>query len=160
LGQEKPEGPTDDKARKTYDKALKSLQQRDKLSAFDQFKKADKQDGGHCLPCQKEIIKFGIELGEWKAAELAAEEMLAGAHGEKDVALAHYQFAVVLLDEALQKHKEELFAHAHEESAKALAVYPNFPDAVWLDGTALAHVGQDDAAKTQFELFREDEAHR
>jgi len=153
LGQEKPEGPTDDKARKTYDKALKSLQQRDKLSAFDQFKKADKQDGGHCLPCQKEIIKFGIELGEWKAAELAAEEMLAGAHGEKDVALAHYQFAVVLLDEALQKHKEELFAHAHEESAKALAAYPNFPDAVWLDGTALAHVGQDDAAKTQFELF-------
>src|SRR5258708_18950214 len=84
LAQEKPDGHTDEKARKTYEKALKSLHERNKLSAFDEFKKADKQDGGHCLACQKEMIKFGIELGEWKAAELAAEEMVAGAHGEKD----------------------------------------------------------------------------
>src|SRR5258707_5769146 len=36
-------------------------------------------------------IKYGVELAEWKTAELAAEEMVAGAQGEKNTAIAHYQ---------------------------------------------------------------------
>ena len=118
LAQEKSEGPADERARKTYEKALKSLHERDKASALDNFKKADKQDGGHCLDCQIKMIKYGVELAEWKTAELAAEEMLAQAHGNKDTALAHYQFAVVLLDEAQQKHKEELFARATRKAPR------------------------------------------
>jgi peroxiredoxin/predicted negative regulator of RcsB-dependent stress response len=153
LAQEKTDGPTDEKARKTYEKALKSLHERNKESALDAFKKADKQDGGHCLDCQIKMIKYGVDLGEWKTAELGAEEMLAGAKSERDTAVAHYQFAVVLLDEGLQKRKDELFTRAHEESAKALAAYANFPDALWMDGTALAHLRQDDAAKTRFEQY-------
>jgi peroxiredoxin len=153
LAQEKTDGPTDEKARKTYEKALKSLQERNRDSALDGFKKADKQDGGHCLACQRQMIKYGVELGEWKTAELAAEEMVADAHGAKETAIAHYQVAVVLLDEGLQKHKEELFTRAHEESTKALAAYANFPDALWVDGMALAQLGQDDAAKAAFEKY-------
>ena len=153
MAQEKPGEPTDEKARKTYEKALKSLQEHNKESALDGFKKADKQDGGHCLVCQRQMMKYGVELGEWKTAELAAEEMVAEAQGEKDTAIAHYQFAVVLLDEGLQKHKDELFSRAHEESTKALAAYANFPDALWTDGNALARLGQDDAAKARFEQF-------
>jgi peroxiredoxin len=53
----------------------------------------------------------------------------------------------------LQKHKDELFFRAHEESTKALAAYANFPDALWTDGNALARLGQDDAAKARFEQF-------
>jgi len=45
--------------------------------ALDSFKKADKEDGGNCLACQKQMIKYGRELGEWKAAELAVEEMVS-----------------------------------------------------------------------------------
>jgi thiol-disulfide isomerase/thioredoxin len=153
FAQEKAEGPTDEKARKTYEKALKSLREHNKESALDGFKKADKQDGGHCLACQRQMIKYGSELGEWKTAQLAAEEMLAGAQGEKETAIAHCQLAMVLFDQGLQKHKEELFSRAHEESAKALATHANFPDAVWLDGMALAHLAQDDAAKASFEQY-------
>lgn len=153
FAQEKAEGPTDEKARKTYEKALKSLREHNKESALDGFKKADKQDGGHCLACQRQMIKYGTELGEWKTAQLAAEEMLAGAQGEKETAIAHCQLAMVLFDQGLQKHKEELFSRAHEESAKALATHANFPDAVWLDGMALAHLAQDDAAKASFEQY-------
>lgn len=151
--QEKKDGPTDEKARKTYEKALKSLRENSKESALDGFKKADKQDGGHCLPCQRQMVKYGVELAEWKTAELAAEEMLAAAQGEKDTAIAHYRLAFVLLDEGLQKHREELFARAHEESTKALAAYPNFPDALWADGTALARLGQDDSARARFQQY-------
>lgn len=151
--QEKSEAPTDEKARKTYEKALKSLRERNILAAFEDFKKADKQDGGQCLDCQRKVIKYGMEMGDWKAAQQAAEEMVTNANGEKEIALAHYQFAIVLVDEGLQKRKDELFARAHEEASKALAAVANFPDAVWADGTALAHLRQDDAAKAQFEKF-------
>ena len=151
--QEKSDGPTDEKARKTYEKALKSLRERNTLSAFDDFKKADKQDGGHCHDCQIKMIKYGMEFGEWKAAELGAEELLADAKGEKETAIAHYQFAVVLLDEGRQRHKQELFSRAHEESAKALAVSENFPEALWADGTALGYLSQDDAARARFEQY-------
>jgi len=56
---------------------------------------------------------------------------------------------VVLLDEGIQKRKDELFVRSHEESAKALATVCEFPDALWVDGTALARLGQDDAAKAR-----------
>jgi thiol-disulfide isomerase/thioredoxin len=153
MAQEKTDGPTDEKARKTYESALKSLHERKREWALDDFKKADKQDGGHCLACQKQMIKLGRELGEWKTAELGAEETVAQAQGPKDIALAHYQLAVVLLDEGMQKHKDDIFARSHEEIAKALAAFSNFPDALYIDGRALAQLKRDDEAKARFEEF-------
>jgi thiol-disulfide isomerase/thioredoxin len=153
LAQEKTEGPTDEKARKTYEKALKSLHEHKAEFALDDFKKADKQDGGRCLDCQRQMVKYGEEFGDWKAAELGAEEMAAEAKGTKDTALAHYQFAVVLMDEGQQKHKDELFARAHDEITKALAAYSNFPDAFFVDGKVLAQLKRDDEAKACFEHY-------
>jgi len=153
LAQEKTDGPADEKARKTYEKAQKSLHEHKTDFALDDFKKADKQDGGHCLGCQMQMIKYGRELGEWKTAELAAEEMAAQAQGPRDAAIARYQLAVVLLEEGLQKHKEEIFARAHDEITKALAAYSNFPDALFVDGRVLAQLKRDDEAKARFEQF-------
>jgi peroxiredoxin len=154
LGQEKTDGgPTNEKAQKTYKEALDYQHRRMTGAALDAFKKADKQDGGHCLACQKKMIKYGVELGEWKTAETAAEEMAEQAQGNKSVALTHYQFGIVLLDEGINKHKDELFARTHDEMTKALAAAPNFPDAVFTDGRALAYLKQDGAAKARFEEF-------
>ena len=89
--QQQVEGPASEKAQKTYREALDYLKRRMDYAALDSFKKADKQDGGHCLACQKNMIKYGVELQEWKIAETAAEEMLADAQGERNTALAHYQ---------------------------------------------------------------------
>jgi thiol-disulfide isomerase/thioredoxin len=155
LAQEKTGEPTDEKARKTYENALKSLHERKTEWALDDFKKADKQDGGHCLACQKQMIKLGKELGEWKTAELGAEEIIAEAQtqGPKDAAIARYQLALVLMGEGLQKHKEEVFARAHDELGKALAAYPAFPDALYIDGRVLAQLKRDDECKASFEQF-------
>jgi thiol-disulfide isomerase/thioredoxin len=122
-------------------------------AALDDFKKADKQDGGRCLGCQKSMIRYGLKLQDWKAAETGAEEMVAGAADPKQTAVSHYQYGVVLYREGLSKNKEELFARSHDEISKALAAYPNFPDAVFADGQALAHMKQDDTAKTRFQEF-------
>jgi|SRR5271169_3991670 len=99
------------------------------------------------------MIKYGVELGDWKTAETAAQEMVTEAQGEKPMALAHYQFGHVPLQEGITKRKDELFAHAHEELTKALEAIPHFPGALFADGQALAHLKQDDAAKAQFEQF-------
>lgn len=151
LGQDK-DGPQDAKAQKTYNEGMESLGHHRISDALDKFKKADKQDGGHCLGCQKKMIKYGAQLGEWKIAELASEEMVAQAQ-EDDVAVAHYQLGTVLMSEALSRHKDDLYSRVHDEMTKALAAHDNFPSAVYLDGRALARMKQDDAAKAQFERF-------
>jgi thiol-disulfide isomerase/thioredoxin len=153
VAQQPSDGPKNEKAQKTYKQALEELHDRRKIFALDDFKKADKQDGGRCLDCQKQMVKYGVELAEWKTAELGAEEMVAEAQGQQEAAVAHYQFAIVLMDEAMQKHKDEFFTRAHDEASKALAAYSNFPDALMVDGRALAHLRQDPEARSRFEAY-------
>jgi thiol-disulfide isomerase/thioredoxin len=145
--------PTDEKALKTYNSAIQLMSQRMEAAALGEFKKADKQDGGHCYACQKQMIRLGSEFDDWKAVELAAQEMIADAKGDRATAIAHYEYGVILVREATQKHKEEFYTRAHEEFVKAVAAYPGFPDALFLDGKALAQLHRDDAAKARFEEF-------
>jgi hypothetical protein len=132
------EGPKSEKAQKAYREATDYLHHRMPAAALDSFKKADKQDQGQCGLCQQQIIKYGLELHEWKAAENAAEEMVAGAKENRDIALAHYQLGLVLPEEGISRHKEEIFNRAHQEFGKALAIAPKFPVAIFGDGRALA----------------------
>lgn len=146
-------GPTNPKAQKTYEQATKFAQQGRDQEAFDAFKKADKQDDGKCLACQSEVVKYGMEFQDWKAATEAAQEEMSGAHGNSDLALAHYDLGQVFFEEGLSKNKPDFFTQAHEEFLKALQAYSNFPNAMFLDGRALAHLNQDDAARTDFQNF-------
>jgi peroxiredoxin/outer membrane protein assembly factor BamD (BamD/ComL family) len=147
------EGPSNEKAQKTYKEAFQLLHEGRTDFALDNFKKADKQDGGHCQACQREIIKYGVQLRDWKTAETAAQEITSEAPNQKESALAHYQLGILFFDEGQDKNKPEPFARCHEEMAKALAATSNFPDAVYLDGRALAHLNQDDAAKLSFAQY-------
>jgi thiol-disulfide isomerase/thioredoxin len=79
--------------------------------------------------------------------------MVAEAQGDKSIALAHSELGFVFFEEGLDKHKDELFTRAHEQFTKALAAAPNFPDAIFSDGKALANLKQDDATKAQLEKF-------
>lgn len=121
LAQEKaPEGPKSEKAQKAYREATDYVHRRMLDAALESFKKADKQDGGQCGQCQQQMIKYGIELREWKPAEQASEEMIAEAKETKETAIAHYQYGVVLLEEGIDRHKDDVFRRAHEEFGKAL----------------------------------------
>jgi hypothetical protein len=145
--QDPTDGPRDEKAQKTFRDALKCVHEHKPELALDEFKKADKQDGGHCKACQRKMMQYGIEFRDWKAAETGATEMVAEAQGDQNLALAHEQFGIILMHEALDKHKDETFVRAHEELTKALASVANFPNALYVDGQALAHMKHDDEAK-------------
>ncbi|HUL34863.1 MAG TPA: redoxin domain-containing protein [Candidatus Eisenbacteria bacterium] len=153
VAQESNDGPSNEKAHKTYENGLKQLAEHRSDEALIRFKRADQQDGGHCVVCQKQMIKYGVQYRDWKAAEVAAEELVGEAKNDKEKALAHYQFAEVLLEEGLQKRKEELFARSHDEIGKALEAYRNFPAALYLDGRALANLRQDEGARARFEEY-------
>jgi len=145
--------PTSEKAQKTYKEANELVRERKIPAALDDFKKADKQDGGHCFGCQKQMIYYGSKLGDWKAAELGAQEMIAAAQDPRDKAISHYQMATVLMAQGFETHKQEAFTRAHEEIGAALAAFSNFPDAYYLDGRTLAQLHQDEAAKARFEEY-------
>jgi thiol-disulfide isomerase/thioredoxin len=153
LAQPPADRPTNEKAQKTFQEALEQEKKHQILWALDGFKKADKQDGGHCVPCQRKMVKYGIELQDWKTAQAASDELIAEARDDKEVAIAHYQSGRVLLAEAMERKKDELFSRGHEEMTKALAAYPSFPEAIYTDGQALAYLKQDDAAKARFEQY-------
>src|SRR5258707_13820450 len=120
VAQQKSDGPSDEKAQKTYKHALEALHDRRQDIALDEFKKANKQDGGRCFACQRQMITYGVELGQWKTAELAAQEMVAEAQGEQDKAIGHYQCAMVFMQEALQNRKAEYFTRSHDEVSSVL----------------------------------------
>jgi hypothetical protein len=71
--------PTDEKALKTYTSALQLMRDHMQAAALGEFKKADKQDGGHCYACQQQMLRLGSELDDWKTVELAAPEIIADA---------------------------------------------------------------------------------
>jgi thiol-disulfide isomerase/thioredoxin len=152
-GQDQPGDPTNEKARKTFKEGQELEQKPNLLWALEAFKKANKQDGGHCVACQEKMVKYAIALRDWKTAETAAGELAAEAQGDKEIARAHYRVGQVLLNEGTDRHKDELFTRAHEEMIKALGAYAQFPDAIYLDGLALAHLRQDDAARARFEQY-------
>ncbi len=93
--QEPAGGPTNEKAQKTFKEASELEKKHSTMWALEGFKKADKQDGGHCAICQEKMVRYGIALREWKTAELAASELVAGAKGNKETAIAHYHFGKV-----------------------------------------------------------------
>lgn len=151
--QQDTEGPASEKAQKTYKHALEYVNKHMSGPALDEFKKADKQDDGHCVSCQQKMIRYGLQLRDWKTAELGATELVSEAHEAKDVALAHYQFGLLLMYEGLDKHKDDIFERAHEELTKALSAAPNFPDAIFVDGRVLGNLKNDNAAKAQFQKY-------
>ena len=157
LAQDEPSerGPTNEKAQRTYLEGLDYLRRRMPGAALDAFKKADKQDGGHCLACQMRMVKYGTQLAEWKIAEAGAEEMVAEASSPKETALAHYQLGAVLFYEGTNRNKPEVLQHAHDELTKALAAVAKFPDAILADGRVLAYLKRDDEAKSRFQQYVE-----
>jgi thiol-disulfide isomerase/thioredoxin len=148
-------GPTDPKAQKTYSEALQALRTRRYLDAFDKFKKANKQDGGHCSECLKQILTLASQLGDFKAADSASRDLLAQAKGAQELAEAHYQRGLLLLQEGMAKKKNELFAEADQEFKSDLSTNPKDRAALYADGLALAHLKQDDGAKTVFQQVAE-----
>lgn len=146
-------GPTDSKAQKTFKNAQYEGAREMYGAALGDMQKADKQDGGHCVACKEKIIEYAVRVQDWNAATAAAQAMVADAHTPSATALAHYDFAGLLAQEGTIRKNDEFSSRAHDELTKALAIVPQFPAALFMDGLVLARLKQNDAAKAEFQKF-------
>jgi thiol-disulfide isomerase/thioredoxin len=146
-------GPADAKAQKTFQTGMEWVQHHDYAAAVDSFKKADRQDGGHCGRCAYEVVRYGMVSGDFKDSDAAAQQLIADAKDPMHLGLAHTDRATVLLREGLTDKKPECFADADKEFQLAIAAYPATADLYFYDGLALAHINQDDTAKARFEKY-------
>src|SRR5258708_18027221 len=106
-------GPSDAKAQKTFQQGLEYLKNHDLNLALWYFRKADQQDHGHCLACQRHMIEIGLGQNNWKAAEEGASRLAILAQAPKTQATAHYGLAMALVGEGKEKHQNDLIARAH-----------------------------------------------
>ena len=119
-GAPKPGEPTDPKAKKTYASALEWEKHHNDGAAIDDFRKANKQDGGNCSECLKKAYLLAMHIGDFKQAEDISHEFLAVAQSSADKAEAHYRLAIALQRQGLITKKEKCFSDSCDEFKTAL----------------------------------------
>lgn len=152
-GAQRLSGPTNPKAQKTFAGAQEWAKAHDYAQALDAFRKADKQDGGHCTLCAAKVVELGIENGDFKSADAAAHELLAEATTPPFVAYAHMELGFVEYHQGLLEKKNDLLAQADRDFQASLAAFLIDPEVHFYDGLTLARLHQDSAAIAQFEAY-------
>ncbi|MGO8756691.1 MAG: redoxin domain-containing protein [Terracidiphilus sp.] len=147
------EGPTDPKARKTFAEAQDWLRHGSRESAIDAYRKANKQDGGHCFECLQRAYNLAFGMGDFKTAAGVAGEWLLAAKDDTERANVHFELAVALQREGIAGKKEKCFNDSCDELRTALKLDPGFTAAHFALGVSLAELHQDDAARAEFNDF-------
>jgi thiol-disulfide isomerase/thioredoxin len=148
-----PSEPVNPKARSTYAEALGWLKKGDKALAIDNFRKANKQDGGHCVECLRRAFTIANSIGAYKDAGDVAREWLEIAATDNEKAALHYRIGVALQQQGITGKKEKWFNDSCDEFKTALQLLPGFTVVHYSWGVSLAYLHQDDAARTEFSAF-------
>jgi thiol-disulfide isomerase/thioredoxin len=146
-------GPADPKAKKTYDEAIKLLKEHHASFALDGFRKADKQDGGQCVPCEYQAWNAAVEIGDFKAARAQAELLLAHVSSPGDKAQAQYLLGQACMAEGIHDKREGPIVEAEAAFSETLKLWPNHANYLYAEATALAYLKRDDAARQGFQEF-------
>jgi len=150
------EGPTDEKARKTFAQAEDWKKKGNKAIAFDMFRKANQQDSGHCVLCLRRAFAMAEQQNDLKGEEGVLRDWLPLAATDQARADLHMRLAIALEREGIAESggKREKFLRAScDEFKTALTLDPGVIDAHYGMGQALAYLNQDDAARAEFKAF-------
>jgi thiol-disulfide isomerase/thioredoxin len=153
----KPGEPTEVKARKTFEEAIEFQKRGMKEAAVEDFRKANKQDGGPCPECMRRAYMLAVGMGEYKEAEDTAREWLLQTQNDADRAAIRYRIGMALQQQGVSTKKDKCFDESCEEFKSALTLNPNLSAIHYAMGVSLAHLHQDDAARTEFKTFLQDD---
>ncbi len=150
----KPGEPTDPKAKKTFASALDWQKHGRMGAAIEDFRKANKQDGGKCFQCVSNAYRLAYEIGDFNVATEIARDFLPAAQTGAERALAHFVLGRCLVEQCTHdKKKSDLFSESVRELKAALDMDPRISPAHYYRGFALANLQQDDAARQEFRAF-------
>lgn len=151
--QPKPGEPTDPKARKTFASAIDWEKHHDLTSAISDFRKANKQDGGHCTECLHRAFDLALSDGQYKDATDVARDWLLISVTDTDKGFNHYRLAIALQRQGIRDKKEKCISESGEEFKTAFELEPRLTEAHFDYGVSLAYLHQDDAARAEFTAF-------
>jgi thiol-disulfide isomerase/thioredoxin len=155
--QGKPEsselGPSDAKAKKTFDDAAALMRAHHLAFALDGFRKADKQDGGHCIRCEREAWEAAIDLEDYKAARAQATAISVNATNPGEQAAAQFLLGQAWMSEGVHAKRDDPMLAAEAAFEAALKLQPKCADCLYADGEALAYLKRDEDAKERFREF-------
>jgi len=152
-GQPKPGEPTDPKAYKTFLGAAEWEKHGNVGAAFDDYRKANKQDGGHCSECLNRAYSIAMKGGAYKDAESVARDWLPIAQTDSDRAAIHFRLGLALQRRGTAEKKDSLFNESCDEFKATLSLDPSFAGAHFALGTSLSNLHQDDAARAEFKAY-------
>lgn len=142
--------PTDAKALKTFHSAQKWQQSHEFAAAVGDYRKANRQDGGHCASCLQIAYELAMEINDYKQAEEIGRDWLTISAAPVDQAITHYRIGFALQEQGLANRKDKCFTESCDELNAALKLVPQFTLAHFVLGVSMAHLHQDDAAHAQF----------
>jgi thiol-disulfide isomerase/thioredoxin len=147
------EAPSGASARKTFAKAAKELEEHKYAPALDDFRKADSQDGGRCVPCELQAFKVARQMQDFTTARAETALLLDHITDPDEKAEVHFMAGDVCLSEGGYRIFEKPFQDADSEFQAALQLQPGKQDCVYEDGIALAHLHRYDQARERFEQY-------
>ncbi|MGA2851304.1 MAG: redoxin family protein [Terracidiphilus sp.] len=153
----RPTEPTDPKARKTFASARDWEKHGDDGAALDDFRKANKQDGGQCWECLRRAYGLAMKLDAFKDAIDIAREWMPLAQTDPEKATVHFRLAMALQEQGLKDRKIQSIQESAGEFKAALQLQPKMSRAHYHYGVTLAYLQQDDAARAQFSTFLEED---
>ena len=126
----------------------------DKKPAFaiDDYKKANKIAGGHCVECVAGLYKAQMMDGSYKDAIETAKVMEAMGATPLVKSVAAYDRGRALMSKNGDKPKPEQVEEERAAFQEAVDLYPMNMAAVFDAGAALARLGKIDEARKEFQL--------
>lgn len=149
----KPAGPTDPKAIKSFNEAGEWHKRHFDLQAIDNYRTANKQDGGHCIACLERAYSLALQIGAVHQCVDAARDWVAASQTDADRAEAHLRLAIALQRQGVAEKKSKCLTESCDEFKTALTLQPNFAAVHFPYGVSLARLNQDDAARAEFTAF-------
>jgi peroxiredoxin len=153
----KPWEPTDPVALKTYQAALQQLSMGKREEAITGFRKAALQDR-RCIDCLRQAYSLASRIAHYKEAEDIAREWVKMATTNLEKAAAHYRVGMALQNLGIQSKKAKYFDESCREFYEALKLEPDLAAVHYDLGVSLAHLHQDDTARTEFSYFLKSDA--
>lgn len=118
--------------------------------ALEAYKKASKIAEGKDAKTWMSIINLQMKLGSYKDVAASSSALEAIVSAPEDKAWAETQRGYALYLQAGDKNKHDLLTEADASFQSALANNPKDATALYIDGMALARLGQMDAARDRF----------
>jgi thiol-disulfide isomerase/thioredoxin len=149
----KPVGPSDPKARKIFASAVDWEKRGNDDAALDDYRKANKQDGGECWECMRRAYAIASKDGENKNAVEIAQDWLQMKLTDKERAAVEFLLAVALQDQGIKDKKVQHVTESIDHFKTALRLAPGIVIVHYYLGESLARLQQDDSARSEFSTF-------